>query len=134
MREGADVEVTVDSLAGTACRARVALVSPVVDPQAGTVTVKAILANPDMRMKPGMFARVKVLGGRERRVTVIPASAIARRNGDTARVFAVVDGRLFLKEAALGPETRGGWIVERGLAGGDRCGQPVHAAQRGGGG
>jgi multidrug efflux pump subunit AcrA (membrane-fusion protein) len=119
VREGAPVEVTVDSLAGAPCRARVALVSPVVDPQAGTVTVKALLANPDMRMKPGMFVRVKVLGGRERRVTVIPASAIARRDGDTARVFAVVNGRVFLKEAALGPEIAGGWIVERGLRPGE---------------
>jgi membrane fusion protein (multidrug efflux system) len=119
VREGAAVEVTVDSLAGAACRARVALVSPLVDPQAGTVTVKALLANPDMRLKPGMFVRVRVLGEGGRRVTVVPASAIARRDGDTARVFAVVNGRVFLKEAALGNETAGGWIVERGLRPGE---------------
>jgi HlyD family secretion protein len=118
--EGAPVEVSVDALGSTAFRARVALVSPVIDPQAGTVTVKALLANPSMRMKPGMFARVKLVYGTPRRVVVIPTSAIAQKKGSSARVFTVVNRRVFVREATLGKEMGGRWTVEEGLRPGER--------------
>lgn len=118
--EGAPVEVRIDALGGAAFSARVALVSPVIDPQAGTVTVKAVLANPSMRLKPGMFARVRLLHGSPRPVAVIPTSAIVQKKGSAARVFAVVNRRVFVKEATLGTETSGGWVVEAGLRAGER--------------
>ena len=120
VRPGDAAEVRVDALGEAVFQGRVALVSPVIDPQAGTVTVKAVLADPGTRMKPGMFARVKLLHGEGRRVTVVPSTAIVQREGGTARVFAVVNRRVFLKEAVLGSETEGGWIVEQGLAPGER--------------
>jgi len=110
----------VDALGSTAFRARVALVSPVIDPQAGTVTVKALLANPSMRMKPGMFARVKLVYGTPRRVVVIPTSAIAQKKGSSAKVFTVVNRRVFVREAKLGKEVGGSWTVEEGLRPGER--------------
>jgi HlyD family secretion protein len=120
VRVGDPVEVRVDALGDAVFRGRVALVSPVIDPQAGTVTVKAVIADAGTRMKPGMFARVRLRHGAGRPVTVIPSSAIAQRQGSAARVFAVVNRRVFLKEATLGAETEGGWIVEKGLAPGER--------------
>ena len=51
---------------------------------------------------------------------MVPSSAIAERRGRSARVYAVVNRRVFAKEALLGEETAGGWIVERGLAAGER--------------
>lgn len=117
---GTPVEVSVDALDGAVFRGRVALVSPVIDPQAGAVTVKAVLVEPAARMKPGMFARVKLLHGPARTVTVVPSSAIAERRGRSARVYAVVNRRVFAKEALLGEETAGGWVVEQGLAAGER--------------
>jgi RND family efflux transporter MFP subunit len=116
---GAAVDVSVDALGGAPFRARVALISPLIDPQAGTVTVKAILANPSMRMKPGMFVRVKLVYGSPRRVIVIPASAIAQKKGNTARVFTVVNPRGFAKEATLGQELGDSWTVEDGLRAGE---------------
>jgi RND family efflux transporter MFP subunit len=117
---GAPVDVSLDALGGAPFRARVALISPLIDPQAGTVTVKAILANPSMRMKPGMFARVRLVYGSPRKVVVIPASAIAQKKGNTARVFTVVNRRVFAKEATLGRELSGSWTVEEGLRPGER--------------
>ena len=117
---GAAVEVSVDALGGAVFRGTVALVSPVIDPQAGTVTVKAVLADPSLQMKPGMFARITLLPGAGRTVTVVPSSAIAQRQGVSARVFTVVNRRVFLKEAVLGAEVPGGWVVEEGLAPGER--------------
>ncbi len=117
---GTPVEVRVDALDGAVFRGRVVLVSPVIDPQAGSVTVRAVLADPGARMKPGMFARVRLLHGQGRTVTVVPASAIAERRGSAARVYAIVNRRVFAREALLGAETDGGWIVEQGLAAGER--------------
>ena len=120
VRAGAAVEVSVDALGGAVFRGTVALVSPVIDPQSGTVTVKAVLADPSLQMKPGMFARVTLLPGSGHPVTVVPSSAIAQRQGVTARVFTVVNRRVFLKDVVLGSEVPGGWVVEKGLAPGER--------------
>jgi RND family efflux transporter MFP subunit len=116
---GAAVEVTVEAISATPFKGRVALISPVIDPQAGTVTVKSLLSNGNRRLKPGMFARVRIVVGSPQRVVTIPESAISQKNGDAGRVFAVVNGRAFVKEIALGNERNGLFVVLEGLKGGE---------------
>jgi RND family efflux transporter MFP subunit len=116
---GTIVEVTVEAVSDTPFKGRVALISPVIDPQAGTVTVKSLLPNADRRLKPGMFARVRIVVGSPQRVVTVPESAISQKNGDKAKVFAVVNGRAFVKEIVLGRERNGVFMVLEGLKGGE---------------
>jgi RND family efflux transporter MFP subunit len=116
---GAIVEVIVEAVSDTPFKGRVALISPVIDPQAGTVTVKSLLPNGNQRLKPGMFARVRIVVGSPQRVVTVPESAISQKNGDKAKVFAVVNGRAFVKEIVLGRERNGVFIVLEGLKGGE---------------
>ena len=37
-----------------------------IDPASGTIRTRAIFANPDRRFTPGLFARVKLVGGKQR--------------------------------------------------------------------
>lgn len=117
--EGMQVEVVLDAFPDRTYAARIEIVSPTIDPQSGSVTVKAALQNPGMKLRPGMFARVKVRIGAPQTVIRIPETAIAQKNGQKARVFTVVLGKAFAKEIDLGLSEDGFYVVERGLKAGD---------------
>lgn len=57
---GQEVEFRTDATPGKTLRGVVSYVGPVLDPKTRTVPVRVNLANPDGRLKPGMFARATV--------------------------------------------------------------------------
>jgi len=113
------------------------LVSPVADPQTGTLTIKAVISNPSGVLRPGMFVGVQVPVGEERSSIVVPLDAAAQRRGDTATVYVVRKQRIFAVEVVLGVEIAGQIEVCEGLEAGDvvvktpspglREGEAVHA-------
>ena len=119
IREGMSVEVGVDARKGVAIAARIDLVSPIIDSQTGAVTVKALMRNPSMRLRPGMFVRCRIDVGEPRDIIKLPASAIAQKTGTAAKAFAVVNGKAFIKQVELGKELEGAFIVEKGLQKGE---------------
>ena len=119
IKEGMPVQLSVDACKGQDLVARIDRIAPVFDAQTGAVTVKALLRNPAMRLRPGMFVRVRVDLGAPRDVVRLPASAIAQKKGAGAKVFSVVNGRAFLRQVELGRELDGSFIVEKGLRPGE---------------
>ncbi len=119
IREGMPVELDIDACKGKQLVAKIDLISPVMDAQTGAVTVKALFRNPAMSLRPGMFVRARIDLGAARDVVKLPASAIAQKKGNDARIFAVVNGRAFLKRIQLGRELDGTFIVEKGLLPGE---------------
>ncbi len=88
-----------------------------VDPNTHTVTSKAEFPNPDRRLLPGMFVRVRVPTA-EREAVTVPQRAIASGAAGLF-VWVVEEGR-----ARLQPVTLGGFVGERvevtsGLQGGE---------------
>ena len=65
-----------DGAAG-AVEARVTAIDSVVDEATRNIQVQATLANPDGRLRPGMFVHVDVATGAARDVIALPASAIS---------------------------------------------------------
>ncbi|MDD4817982.1 MAG: efflux RND transporter periplasmic adaptor subunit [Victivallaceae bacterium] len=57
---GQEVEFRTDATPGETLRGVISYVGPVLDPKTRTVPVRINLANPDGRLKPGMFARATV--------------------------------------------------------------------------
>jgi RND family efflux transporter MFP subunit len=119
IRAGMPVELSVDALNGRIFQARIDLVSPIIDAQTGAVTMKALMRNPSMSLRPGMFVRARVNLGAPRDVLKLPASAIAQKKGASAKVFTIVNGRAFVAPVELGQELGGAYIVEKGLREGE---------------
>ena len=119
VRVGMPVSLGIDAYPGRLFAAKIDLISPVLDSQTGAVTVKALMRNPALLLSPGMFARARVDLGNSRDVVELPASVFAEKKGATAKIFAVVNGRAFLKELTLGREQGGAFIVEKGLRPGE---------------
>jgi membrane fusion protein (multidrug efflux system) len=87
---GRAMRVTTEHLADVAFAARVTAIDSVVDPTTRNVQVQATLANPDGKLRPGMFVQTETPLGAEQRVVALPASAISYAPyGDS--VFVVAD-------------------------------------------
>ncbi len=116
---GMAAEVTVDAVGGTRLAASIQRVSPLIDPESGTVTVRASIRRPPAGLKPGMFARVRLVLGQPTAAILVPSTCIAQKEGSRGRLFTVVGGRAFVREVALGREVNGSYVVEQGLGAGE---------------
>ncbi len=120
VRVGAALTARVPALDGLSVSGRVVFVSPVVDPAAHRVTVRAEVANPDGRLRPDMFADVTVGAGPTRTAVSVPAAAVLY-DGSAAKVWVQGPGGAFaLRPVQVGRAQGGAVEVVSGLAAGER--------------
>lgn len=74
---GRTIQVSVESLPGRDFTGRVNALDSVVDQTTRNIQVQATLANPEGKLRPGMFVQVEVGLGASRAVVTVPASAIS---------------------------------------------------------
>ena len=88
-----------------------------VDPQLGTVQLRAEFANPDLVVLPGQFVRAQVNAGEEQ-AYIVPQAAII--NGERGKaVWTIKDGKALPAPVEVGAWVGDGWAVRKGLAEGD---------------
>jgi membrane fusion protein, multidrug efflux system len=118
LRAGQTLSAQVDAYAAEAFPGKIYAIEPAVDEQTRTVLVRARIANNDLKLRPGMFARVQLqLGVRENAVWV-PEEAIVPR-GQDAFVFRVVEGRAEQVRVQIGARKPGEVEIQKGIAAGD---------------
>src|SRR5580658_203589 len=97
-------------------QARLDFIDNQVDATTGTIRARAALANPDGRYTPGLFARVRLVGGGEHDSVLIEDRAVGT---DLSKKFVFTlgpDNRIEYRLIELGPEINGLRVVEQGLA------------------
>jgi len=77
LNSGRRVRVTASDAGGLELTGRVTAVNAVVDETTRNVQVQATLANPEYKLRPGMFVQSQLLLGTTQTVTTLPASAIS---------------------------------------------------------
>ena len=104
---GQRVDFTVDAYEDQQYSGEIYLISPVVDPQSRTVPIKVLAANPRRELRPGMFARGRVIEEKPRKGFIIPAeSVLPGEDEKSGFIFVVNDqGLLFRKEVGLADST-----------------------------
>ncbi|GAB1577573.1 efflux RND transporter periplasmic adaptor subunit [Bordetella petrii] len=115
---GQALTVRLDAMPGEVREGRVYAVSPLVDAGGRSVLLRATVANPDARLRPGMFARVQLLFGTDQ-VLAVPEAALAP-SGQSQYVFNVRDGRAHRAEVTLGERRDGKVEILTGVAAGDQ--------------
>jgi membrane fusion protein (multidrug efflux system) len=95
LRVGGEVRVTAESAKDEHFTGRVTAVNSVVDEATRNVQVQATFANPQGRLRPGMFVETQVLRGGSREVVTLPASAIN---------YAPYGDSVFIVEQVRGPK------------------------------
>lgn len=119
IRPEQQVEVRVDAFPGETFRGAIYAVEPAVDEQTRTVLLRARVPNPDVRLKPGMFARVSLVLGRRENALLVPEQAIVPRGNDNY-VFRIVEGKAVLAKVALGARRPGEVEITSGLTAGEQ--------------
>jgi len=118
LRVGQQIRVAVDALPGRAFEGEVYVIDPIVDENGRAVRLRARIANPERLLKPGLFARVRIVVDRRENAVLVPESAVFAEGGRRL-VFRVVDGRAALTDIELGHRRPGQVEVVSGLAPGD---------------
>ncbi len=118
VRSGASVQVDFASLPGEHRMGRISYIYPTLNAETRTVRVRVVLSNPNLTLKPGMYATI-VIAGRERpNVLTVPRSAVLS-TGERSIVFVrEANGELTPREVALGTTNDERVEVLRGLSAG----------------
>lgn len=118
LQTGLAVSVAVDAFAQASFPGKIYAIEPAVDEQTRTVLARARVANPQLRLRPGMFARVQLTLGVRENALWIPEEAIVPRGQDST-VFRIVEGKAELVVVQTGTRKVGEVEIMKGLAAGD---------------
>jgi membrane fusion protein (multidrug efflux system) len=91
-----------------------------VDPSTGAVALRAVLPNPDHRLLPGMFVKLRVTLGEFDHAFVIPQAALARDEKGAYVLVVSGAGKVEQRRVDTLEMTRSDWVVTGGLADGDQ--------------
>jgi cobalt-zinc-cadmium efflux system membrane fusion protein len=121
-----DVEVEVDAFPGQVFGGKVTYLSDAVEPDTRTARARIEVENPGTRLRPGMFARVRVTDPHQApeddsgaSALVVPESAV-QRDGDASIVFVTTSpGRFERREVTIARRSGGLVEVRSGLSAAD---------------
>lgn len=117
---GQAVEATVSAWPGAVFKGRVTTVGTSVDPTTHRLLVRSQIADPEHRLRPGMFASFVTHMGDAVRSPAVPEAAVVREGDGTMTAWVTADRRRFVKrEIRIGLRQDGYVQVLDGLAPGD---------------
>lgn len=114
VRTGQPLEITLDALPGRSYAGRVLAINPLVDAAGRSIVIRAQVANPDTTLRPGMFARVRLITGERQDAIVVPEQALVPFGSDQF-VFRVVDGKAQRVRVDIGQRGDGRVEIRQGL-------------------
>ncbi len=98
---GQALQIQLDALPGKTFEGRVFAVNPLLDAAGRAVVIRAVVRNPDTSLRPGMFARVRVITRDAQEALVLPEQALVPQ-GDQQFVYRVVDGKAVRTKVEVG--------------------------------
>jgi membrane fusion protein, copper/silver efflux system len=120
IRPSQAVEVTSDALPNRAIHGRVDFIEPNANPQTRTVPVHIHVANPGMRLVPGMFVRANFVSTAAQPAVVVPRSAVLDTGTHKIVYIANENGGFESREVEVGTPTEDLFPVSRGLKAGEK--------------
>ncbi|MDZ3992176.1 efflux RND transporter periplasmic adaptor subunit [Pseudomonas sp. Teo4] len=91
-----------------------------VDESTGSVTLRAIVPNPDGLLMPGMYLKATVQEGVQPDAILVPQQGVSRDERGGATALVVVDGKVEQRQLTLARAVDNRWWVSEGLAEGDQ--------------
>lgn len=120
LKVGQPVDVHVAAYPDEVFTARVAYIAPAVDPTTRRVAVRGVIENRGQRLKPDMFAGLRIVTRSAVQSLAVPLSAILHE-GDKANVWVAQSDNQFVKrEVTVGLEQDGYAQITSGLRPGEK--------------
>jgi multidrug efflux pump subunit AcrA (membrane-fusion protein) len=117
---GDPIEVRAKAYPGSVFGGRLDRIGGILDPETRTVEARAVVPNPDGRLKPGMFVTVEIqTRGDGRSALAVPVESV-QRLADRPVAFVPAGGGSFeIRRLDLGPQVGDFYEVRGGLAEGE---------------
>ena len=111
---GQTLHVSLDAIPGKTFEGKVFAVNPLVDAAGRAIVIRALVRNPDTSLRPGMFARVRLITRNLQDALAVPEQAIVPQ-GDDQYVFKITDGRAMRVKVEVGQRRDGKVEIVKGL-------------------
>jgi len=107
-------------LPGRIFEGQVAYVYPFLDPKTRTARVRLEFPNPDLALKPDMYANVSIETAPHPDVLAVPEQAVIRSGRRSLAIVSLGEGRFQPRRVELGLDSGDGWIeIRSGLEAGE---------------
>ncbi len=101
VKVGQPLQIQLDALPGKTFEGKVFAVNPLIDAAGRSVVIRAMVRNPDTSLRPGMFARVRLITRDAQNALVLPEQALVPQ-GDQQFVYRIVDGKAVRTKVDVG--------------------------------
>lgn len=119
VRDGQSLQITLDALPEQSFEGRVYAINPLLDASGRALVIRARVPNPRARLRPGMFARVRLLTAEVVDSLVVPEESVFTV-GEDRFVYRIVSGRAERRKVETGMRTDGKVEIASGLSATDR--------------
>lgn len=118
VKNGQSLQITLDAVADRAYGGQVYAINPLLDAAGRSIVIRATVPNPDGRLRPGMFARVRLLTSALKEAIMVPEESLFPV-GEEKYVYRVVDGRARRQKVEIGLRREGKVEIVAGVGAGD---------------
>ncbi|HVF65907.1 MAG TPA: efflux RND transporter periplasmic adaptor subunit [Casimicrobiaceae bacterium] len=118
VQSGQPLEITLDAYPNRTFEGRVIAVNPLLDAAGRSVVIRAQVKNQDASLRPGMFARVRLITKDVAEALVVPEQALVPQ-GNEQFVFKVIDNRAVRAKVELGQRREGKVEIVNGVTAGE---------------
>lgn len=101
-------------------KGRINYVAPTIDTATGTLALRAEIPNPERKLKPGLFVRVRLEGAVRANVMMVPQRAVMQGPQGKFVYLVGVDNKAEPRPVQVGDFYGDQWIVNSGLNGGEQ--------------
>ena len=117
---GMPVEAQTDALGDEVFQGKISLIYPTIDPVSHTFTVEVTVPNGNQRLRPGMFARVRMNFGSNERPLLSDMAVLKQVGSNDRYVFVEENGKAVYTLVQLGVRINDKYEILSGLNAGDR--------------
>ena len=114
VRDGQTLQIALDALPDRAYDGKVFAINPLIDANGRAIVIRAQVPNRDGKLRPGMFARVRLFTNDNKDAIVIPEEALFPV-GDDKFVYKVVEGKAARQKVEIGQRREGRVEIVNGL-------------------
>jgi membrane fusion protein (multidrug efflux system) len=115
LRDGQTLQITLDAIPDKAYDGKVVAINPLIDANGRAIVIRAQVPNKDGRLRPGMFARVRLFTSDSKETIVVPEESLFPI-GEDKFVYKVVEGKATRQKIEIGQRREGKVEVVNGLA------------------
>ena len=91
-----------------------------IDPTTGTMKIGTLFPNPDNKLRPGQYGRVRATVYIQQGALLVPQRAVGEVQGKYMVAVVGADNKVDIRPVQVGPRIESDWVIEKGLKPGEQ--------------